>query len=64
MWPQRLAQMSWNLKFFFQSYDWASNLKLFYEGLVAESLKSMPKAWLTWAEILNIFSVFVIELQI
>jgi hypothetical protein len=47
--------MSWNLKFFFQSCDWTLNLKLFYEGLVAESFKSEPKAWLSWAEILIYF---------
>jgi hypothetical protein len=57
MWAQGLAHLSWNLKFFFQSYDWTSELKLFYEGLIAESLKSEPKAWLKWAEMLIYFFI-------
>ena len=42
---------------FFIQCDWISNLKLFYESLVVESLISEPEAWLTWVEIL-IFSFF------
>ena len=52
------------LFFIFILYDRTSTLKLLYEGLVAESFKSEPKAWLTWAEILILsFLFFVIELQ-
>jgi hypothetical protein len=45
--------MSWNFEFFFILCDSTSNLKLFYKGLVAESLKSDLKGWLKLAEILN-----------
>jgi hypothetical protein len=64
IWAHGLAQMSWNLKFLFKSSNWSSNQKLFYKGLVAQSLKFESKAWLTWAEILIFFSFFVIELKI
>ena len=62
---QGLARMSWNIDFIFSiPFDWTSNRKLFYKGLVAESLKFKPMAWLTWAKILiTFFYFYVIELQ-
>jgi hypothetical protein len=52
IYAQGLAHMSWNFEYFFGLCDWTSNLKLFYEGLAAESLKSDLKGFLKWAEIL------------
>jgi hypothetical protein len=52
IYAQGLAHMSWNFEYFFVLCDWTSNLKLFYESLVAESLKSDPKGWLKWGKIL------------
>ena len=53
-----LGHMRWNFDFdFFILCDWTLNPELFYEGLVAESLKSEPKAWLIWAEIENSFLI-------
>jgi hypothetical protein len=45
------------LIFIFILFDWTLNLKLFFEGLIAESLKSKPKAWLEWAEMLFLFFI-------
>jgi hypothetical protein len=50
IWAQGLAHMSWHFEYFFDLCDWTSNLKLFYESLVAESLKSDLKGWLKWVE--------------
>jgi hypothetical protein len=50
IWAQGLAHMSWHFDYFFVLCDWTSNLKLFYESLVAESLKSDLKGWFKWAE--------------
>jgi hypothetical protein len=55
MCAQGLAQMSWNADLFFHQFDWTSSLKVFYEGLVVENLKSEPTAWLSWAKILIYF---------
>ena len=57
--------MNWSFDFFLILCEWTSTLKLFYEGLVAENLKSKPKAWHIWVEnfLFFIFSFFVIELQ-
>ena len=56
IWAQDLAYMRWNFEyFFFILCDWTSNLKLYYERRIGESLKSNPRIWLTWGENLNFF---------
>jgi hypothetical protein len=51
------------LIFIFILCDQTSNLKLFFIGIVAESLKYVPKTWLKWGNSWFLFSFFVIECQ-
>jgi hypothetical protein len=52
MWAQAWLKWAKMLIYFFIHFDWTSILKVFYGGLVAESLKSDLKGWLKWTKIL------------
>ena len=52
MWAQGLAYMSKMYDIFFSYFEIELQaLSCFFKGLVAKTLNSMPKAWLTWGEI-------------
>jgi hypothetical protein len=63
MWAQAWLKWAQKLIYFFIHFHWTSKLKVFCEGLVAESLKSDLKGWLKWTEILNFLLILVVELQ-